>query len=63
MNMNNYKILRQRIQDYIASLVADAKSDEEISERTNCLSIAVVGKRKKKIAEDLSDILQALPNE
>jgi hypothetical protein len=61
--MDNYKILRQRIQEHIAKLSEDSKNEKAVGERHGLLSSLLVSGVKEKLANDLSDILQTLPNE
>ena len=60
---DNYKILRQRIQEYIAKLSEDSKNEKAVGERRGLLSCLLVSGIKEKLANDLSDILQTFPNE
>ena len=63
MNMsdpNNYLILRQRIQEYVAKLHGEAADFKSIAKERELPAFAALAGTKEVIADDLSDILQTI---
>lgn len=58
--MNKYAILRQKIQEFAASLAVQANEDKEYGIAENSEINLAKGRTKQRICDDLLDIIQSI---